>query len=110
MDEPALDVKVIRTYGPTCDTGRHYPPHPGDTCDDVDHWIRWRNQLLTDFFAREYARVLAATDAASLAGTAFAACLADPIPQPEQASIEKAMDILAPHLAWQPRYRPEERR
>lgn len=107
MDEPALDAKVMPTYGPTCDTGRHYPPHPGDTCDDIDEWITLRNKILTDFFAREYARMLAASNAASLAGTAFSARLADPIPQPEQTSIQKALDILAPHLAWQPRYQPQ---
>jgi hypothetical protein len=102
-DEPARIVKVV---GPTCDTGRHYPPHPGDTCDEIDDWIRLRNQVLTDFFAQAYARMTEASNEATLAGTAFAAAIAEPIPQPEHDGLQRALNLLAPHLAWDHRYQP----
>lgn len=100
-----LDAKVIHTYGPTCDTGRHYPPHPGETCDDIDAWIALRNKLLSDFFAQAFAQMTAAGEAATVAGTAFAAAVADPIPQPERDDVQRALDTLGPHLAWECRYR-----
>jgi hypothetical protein len=103
MDEPRLDAKVI--HGPTCDTGRHYPPHPGDTCEDIDDWIALRDKWLREFFAEQFSRMLEASEAAAAGITAFATAVADPIPAPERTDTQRAIDILQPHLAWDPRYR-----
>ncbi|WP_369274485.1 hypothetical protein AB5J55_35200 [Streptomyces sp. R11] len=104
-DEPRLDVKVIDYWGPVCDGGRHNQPHPGETCDEADEWITLRNKILRDFFAQAFAQMVAGSDAATMAGTAFAAAVADPVPTPERTDIQRALDILGPHLAWQPLYR-----
>lgn len=105
-DEPRLNVKVIHAWGPTCDTGRHNMPHPDDTCDEADQWITLRDQLLKDFIQQAFERIAEpAVEAARLGTNAVAAALADPIPPPEHGAIQRALDILAPHLARQPLYR-----
>ncbi|WP_406418351.1 hypothetical protein [Streptomyces sp. NBC_01614] len=106
-DEPRLDAKIIDYWGPVCDSGRHYPPHPGDTCDEADEWIRLRDQILADVMRQLWAQFTEpAMNRTRLAGTAFAAAAADPIPQPpDQPDVQRALDILGPHLAWDHRYR-----
>jgi hypothetical protein len=106
MDEPLLNAKFTRTYGPACPTGRHNMPHPGDTCDEADDWINLRDELLRDMARQLWAQhAEPAMQRAELAATAFAAAVADPIPPPERTDIQRALDILAPHLAWDQRYR-----
>ena len=105
-DEPHLNAKTIGPYGPTCDTGRHTMPHPDHTCDEADQWITLRDQILKDFIQQAFERVTEpAMEAARIGTTAVAAALADPIPPPERTDVQRALDILGPHLAWQPLYR-----
>jgi hypothetical protein len=100
-----LDVKVIRAWGPTCPTGRHNMPHPADTCDEADQWITLRDGLLHDIVRQLWEQhAEPAMQHARLAETAFATALADPISQPERTDIQRALDILAPHLARQHLY------
>jgi hypothetical protein len=101
------DLKVIDYWGPVCETGRHYPPHPGETCDDVDRWIAWRDQAISDMSRATWERFEHAYRNASLAGTAFAAAVEQPAAEiPELTASKRALGILAPDLAWDHRYRP----
>lgn len=100
-----LDVKVINYWGPTCPSGRHNQPHPEDTCDEADQWITLRDQIIGDMVRAAWEQFEQGHRNASLAGTAFAAAIAEPIPAPERTDIQRALDILAPHLAWQPLYK-----
>lgn len=107
MNEQRLDIRYIDYWGPVCETGRHAPPHPGDTCDEIDQWIALRDKYLKDFFARAFDQFTQASNNAQLAGTVFAEALDTPVePWPEGNLLREALDILAPHLAWQPNYRP----
>ncbi|MEV8548355.1 hypothetical protein AB0L04_00670 [Streptomyces glaucescens] len=100
--EPPADIKVIRPWMPSCDTGRHWPPHPDQTCDEADQWIAWRDQALADLISANWAQALRDP----LTGTAFAKP-APPTPAPPQhADVQRALDTLRPHLAWDHRYRP----
>ncbi|MFE9432880.1 hypothetical protein [Streptomyces sp. NPDC006640] len=107
MTDDRPDVKVSRYWVHVCETGRHAPPHPGDTCDEIDQWIARRDKFLEDFAARAFARFEQASRNAQLAGTAFAAAIETPLePWPDGNPVRRALDILAPELAWQPNYRP----
>lgn len=107
MADGHLDVRYIDYWGPVCETGRHASPHPGDTCDEVDQWIALRDRYLEELFARSFARFEQASHNAQLAGTAFAAAIGTPLePWPDGNPIRRALDILAPDLAWQPNHRP----
>lgn len=44
-------AKRIAHWGPTCQSGRHFPPHPGDTCDQADEWIAYRDARLEELLA-----------------------------------------------------------
>lgn len=104
-----LNVKVIGSWYPTCDSGRHIPPHPDQTCDEADQWITWRDAILADLARRMFEQFTSeVTQRARLAETVFAtAAVADPQPElPGPADIQRALDTLAPHLAWEHRYRP----
>ncbi|MFF2100925.1 hypothetical protein [Streptomyces sp. NPDC058202] len=107
MTDDRPDVKVSRYWVQVCETGRHAPPHPGDTCEEIDQWIAVRDRYLEDLFARSFARFEQASHNAQLAGTVFAAAIDTPIePWPDGNPVRRALDILAPDLAWQPNYRP----
>ncbi|MFJ4974173.1 hypothetical protein ACIP6X_02280 [Streptomyces coeruleorubidus] len=105
--QPQLNAKVISHWIPGCETGRHNQPHPGQTCDEADEWIRFRDQAIGDMIRANWEQFTRAHQAAALAETAFAAALEGLPPQPPQyTDVQRALDILAPHLAWDPRYRP----
>lgn len=108
MDERSINVKIIQHYGPTCDEGRHMPPHGGYTCAEIDEYIAVRNQILSNLMREMWAQISEPDiPAADLAGTPFAATLNSPTPAPPlQTDIQRALAILAPHLAWDHRYRP----
>lgn len=103
-DEPRLNAKVIGPYGPTCGTGRHNMPHPDDTCDEADQWITLRDQIIGDMVRAAWEQFERGYRNASLAGTAFATAVAEPIPPPVQPDVQRALNILGPHLAWDHRY------
>ena len=101
-----LDLKVINYWGPTCPSGRHSQPHLDQTCDEADQWITLRDQIIGDMVRAAWEQFEEGYRNTSLAGTVFAAGVADPIPQPpDQPDVQRALDILGPHLAWDHRYR-----
>lgn len=103
-----LDLKVIDYWGVACETGRHNQPHPDVTCDEADQWIAWRDQIIGGMVRAAWEQFERAYRNASLAGTAFAAALEEPIPPaPELTATRRALDILAPHLVWDHRYREQ---
>ncbi|MET7429596.1 hypothetical protein ABZT16_11440 [Streptomyces flaveolus] len=104
--QPNYTAKVISPWLPTCETGRHVPPHPDQTCEEADEWIAWRDKAIGEYARRAWQRAISEFRDAPLAGTVFAAPT-DPAPDPPQrADIQRALDILRPHLAWDHRYRP----
>jgi hypothetical protein len=104
--QPQLNAKVISHWIPGCETGRHNQPHPGQTCDETDDWIRFRDQAIGDLLRANWEQFTRAHQTAALAATAFAAALEEPIPEPpSKTAVDRALDILAPHLAWDHRYR-----
>ncbi|MFJ7176446.1 hypothetical protein ACIQXA_08560 [Streptomyces massasporeus] len=104
--EQPTEIRVISHWIPGCETGRHNQPHPGQTCDEADEWIRFRDQVLGDLLRANWEQFTRAHQAAALAETAFAAALEGLPPQPPQyTDVQRALDILAPHLAWDHRYR-----
>ncbi|MFD5566614.1 hypothetical protein [Streptomyces cadmiisoli] len=105
MSEPRHDLKVSKYWGLTCDARRHNMPHPGDTCDEADEWIRLRDQIFADFMQRAFTWAEAA-DRAGQAIATFAQAFQQPTPEPPRSDVQRALDVLAPHLAWEPRYRP----
>lgn len=100
-----LDLKIIDFWGPTCPSGRHNHPHPDETCDEADQWIALRDRLIGDMVRSAWEQFERSYRNAELAGTAFTAALADPIPAPERTNVQRALDILRPHLAWDHRYK-----
>lgn len=103
----SLDLKVIDYWGPVCETGRHWPPHPGMTCDEADAWIRHRDEILAEYVRAGWDRLEREFRDAPIAGTVFAPPADEPATDlPDHRSVQQALDILRPHLAWQPHYRP----
>lgn len=94
------DVKVIRYARPTCDTGRHIPPHPGDTCEEIDEWIRLRDAYLTDALRQAFDQALGGEP---IPATFTAKTSRPATTSPTAAS--RALAILRPHLAHEPLYR-----
>jgi hypothetical protein len=106
VNDYQLNARYIDYWGPVCPTGRHAPPHPGDTCEDIDQWIALRDRLIAEQvltawrdFEREYREL-------HLADTVFTGPT-EPAPGlPTKREVDLALDILRPHLAWDHRYRP----
>ena len=103
------EIKVISHWIPGCETGRHNQLHPGQTCDEADEWIRFRDRAIGDMIRAGWEQFTRAHQAAALAGTAFAAAIEEPLPGlPGKTAVDRALDILAPHLAWDHRYRKDQ--
>ncbi|MFG2352622.1 hypothetical protein [Streptomyces sp. NPDC048521] len=105
--KPRDGIKVISPWMPTCDSGRHMPPHPDQTCEEADEWIAWRDQAIGDLIRRGWQRVLGELRYDPLADTVFAAPTAPAPDPPQRADVQRALDILRPHLAWDHRYREQ---
>lgn len=102
MGEPKLNVKVVQRYGPTCDSGRHVPPHGGYTCDETDEFIAALDRALSVLVDR-------ATDQPAIEGSGTLQVrgllpLLRIVHEPTPA--ERALAILAPNLRDEPLYRP----
>jgi hypothetical protein len=95
-----LNVKRIAHWGPTCETGRHYPPHPGDTCDEIDEWIALRDAWLEQHIGAAFDRAFDGDHDGAMTGLIAMADAPEPTP------MERALAILAPHLRREPLYRP----
>ena len=96
-----LRVKRIVPRGLACDGGRHYPPHPGDTCDEIDEWIAVRDAWLEQSLQTAFDRALLGDFDGAMTGLLGMDIDAEPTP------VEKALAILAPHLGREPLYQPQ---
>ncbi|SCK20249.1 hypothetical protein YUYDRAFT_02107 [Streptomyces sp. ScaeMP-e48] len=95
---PDLTVTKLARWAPACPEGRHYPPHPGDTCDEVDASIvAARDQRIADVLTDRW---LYGDGAGSPLGLLTTADTTPSVPTPEQ----RALGILRPHLATEPLY------
>ncbi|MEU1010043.1 hypothetical protein [Streptomyces sp. NPDC005890] len=98
------NVRIISTRPPGCETGRHTPPHPGETCEEMDRWIAVRDRILADAVAAAWKHLWSQLGIDPLEGTVFATP-AEPVPViPDKRAVDQALDILRPHLAWDHRY------
>ena len=97
-----LHVKHIANWYPVCETGRHIPPHPGDTCDEIDEWIAVRDAWLTQYMQTAFDLALTGDFDGAMTGLLgmTGQLAAEPTP------VEKALAILAPHLGREPLYQP----
>lgn len=110
--EPAPpDLPVVK-YGslvPACAEGRHFPPHPGETCDEVDALITARDQWITSVMADAYhaSETQFIKTVITGDGTGEPRGLLANVPhQPDHPTpVQRALDILRPHLATEPLYR-----
>lgn len=108
MTEPDLTVVKYGHLVPACSEGRHYPPHPGDTCDEVDAFITARDQWIVDTLTAQTLYGEALTELMITGeGTGEPLGLLATIPsQPDQPTpAQRALEILRPHLADEPLYR-----
>jgi hypothetical protein len=103
-DDRYLNAKVIGYWGPVCESGRHYPPHPGDTCAEIDAFIAARDEALGEWMRAGFERLEREFRSAPLTGTVFEPATKPEPPMPELPAIRRALDILRPHLAWDHRY------
>lgn len=94
---PDLTVTKLAHWAPACDGGRHYPPHPGDTCDEADTLITARDQLIADALADAW---LHGSGTGAVLGLLPTADQTPAEPTPEQ----RALTILRPHLTTEPLY------
>lgn len=95
-DPERLDVKKIAHWVSPCPTGRHVPEHPGMTCEEADDWIAQRDAWLASEIA-----------AAMLLGDRepnFTGLLGALYQPAEPTPVDRALQILAPHLAGCPLY------
>ena len=106
MNDYQLNARYIGYWGSVCPTGRHVPPHPGETCDEIDEWIALRDRILRDWIRASFDQMDREFRAMRLARTVFETP-AEPAPDiPDKPAVDQAIDILRPHLAWDHRYRP----
>lgn len=92
-----LTVTKLAHWAPACAEGRHYPPHPGDTCDEADAFITARDQWIADALADVW---LHGNGTGAVLGLLPTTGSPPAEPTPEQ----RALDILRPHLATEPLY------
>ncbi|MFJ4837144.1 hypothetical protein [Streptomyces sp. NPDC088746] len=96
--DPSDLVTQLGRIVPACSEGRHFPPHPGDTCDEVDAFITARDQWITSVLTDRW---LYGDGTGAPLGLVAAADTRVPEPTP----VERALAILRPHLAAESLYR-----
>ncbi|MEU0978486.1 hypothetical protein ABZ488_04645 [Streptomyces griseus] len=94
---PDLTVTKLAHWALTCTEGRHYPPHPGDNCDEADAFITTRDQLIADMLADAWLH-------GSGTGAVLGLLPTTGGPPAEPTPERRALDILRPHLATEPLY------
>lgn len=99
------EIRVIWPWVPACETGRHIPPHPGDSCDDVDRFIAARDQIFSEMIRASAEHLDRELRELPLLGTVFATPSEPPPGSPGRIEVQRALDTLRPHLAWDHRYR-----
>lgn len=119
VEEPSpaqteFTVTRLAHWVPACPSGRHRY-HPGDTCDEHEALTQSFQDYLERLFTAAYAQAARRCEAAMaqfIDGLAtwepqgLLASLAEPYaPTP----IERALEILGPHLAREPLYQPKSR-
>ena len=110
-------VKTVASWGPACPSGRHRY-HPGYNCEEHEEL----SKAFQDFYERLFAEALAqaaqrvrryqeAMDRFLEGLNAWEprGLLGSLIELPEPTPIERALQILAPHLVHEPLYQPKAR-
>lgn len=119
VEEPSpaqteFTVTRVAHWGPACPSGRHRC-HPGDTCEEHEELAQsfqdFLDRLLTAAYAQAARRYQAAMEQlldgfATWEPQGLLASLAEPY---EPTPIERALQILEPHLAREPLYQPKVR-
>ncbi|MFE6931781.1 hypothetical protein ACFVDT_07090 [Streptomyces sp. NPDC057699] len=107
-DPSGLVTKLAR-WAPACAEGRHFPPHPGDTCDEADAFITARDQWITTVMADAYraydTRFTETLITGHGTGEPLGLLTGTPIQPDQPTAVQRALDILRPHLAVESLYR-----
>jgi hypothetical protein len=115
--ELEFSVKTPSNGVPTCPSGRH-PQHTPDTCEEHEELTQAFHGFIELLFAAAFAQAeQAARRYQQALAEAFAGIdtweprgLSAWLTEPEQPTpIERALQILAPHLAHEPLYQPNHR-
>lgn len=114
VEEPSpaqteFTVTRLAHWVPTCPSGRHHC-HPGDTCDEHEALAQSFQDFLERLFATAYAQAEQTATAQFIDGFATwepEGLLASLIEPYRPTPIERALEILGPHLAREPLYQPK---
>ena len=104
-DDQYLNAVKYGMRQPACETGRHIPPHPDVTCEQIDAFIAARDQILRELLRDWIDSFDRGLREMPLVGTVFAQPAEPAAPVPDKPDVDRALDILRPHLAWDTRYR-----